>query len=568
MSSSQQPGPLAAVDYTGVLRRRWWVVAACAVVGLLGAAAYLLVAPKTYTASATVFVKTTGADVGNGITGNRTSGALVNLDTEAQLVKSGTVAALAGRSMHSSLTAYELAKQVTVTVPPNSQVLTIACDAPTGQGAAACANAFAAAYLQNRSATATSVLNAQIKTLAGKVSALEKSMAKLNTAISGLAKNSATRLSDLAALAGDRIQAKALNGQITSLTGLAANVNGGRVITPATAPGKPSSPSKTVVLPSGLVAGLVVGLVVAFVWDRRDRRLHTAADVERLLGLPVLLNLSRKAFGRQVSLASPRSQTGRAFTELAYTVAASLGEGSHVVLVAGATPGPGASVVAANLAAALARTHSEAVLVCADTRDSVAPKLFGLGGSRGLAEVVAGVATVGEVVRGPAGLPGLWVIPPGLDTSLTDYQLQYDTARALTSQLRRDARFVVIEAQAGDDAADNLALAECADAAVLTIEVEHVTQEEAADGMQRLQRIRVSLLGAAALPPISDRHAVRPVQGPPRGTAQARDNGRSHGEFTGTPPPPARTRDGHPAPAPAARTRDGHNDPADRATRH
>jgi len=568
MSSSQQPGPVAAVDYTGVLRRRWWVVAACAVVGLLGAAAYLVVAPKTYTATATVFVKTTGADVGDGITGNRTSGALVNLDTEAQLVKSGTVAALAGRSMHSSLTAYELAKQVTVTVPPNSQVLTIACDAPTGQGAAACANAFAAAYLQNRSATATSVLNAQIKTLAGKVSALEKSMAKLNTAISGLAKNSATRLSDLAALAGDRIQAKALNGQITSLTGLAANVNGGRVITPATAPGKPSSPSKSVVLPSGLVAGLVVGLVVAFVWDRRDRRLHTAADVERLLGLPVLLNLSRKAFGRQVSLASPRSPTGRAFTELAYTVAASLGEGSHVVLVAGATPGPGASVVAANLAAALARTHSEAVLVCADTRDSVAPKLFGLGGSRGLAEVVAGVATVGEVVRGPAGLPGLWVIPPGLDTSLTEYQLQYDTARALTSQLRRDARFVVIEAPAGDDAADNLALAECADAAVLTIEVEHVTQQEAADGIRRLQRIRVSLLGAAALPPISDRHAVRPVQGPPRGAAQARDNGRSHGEFTGTPPPPARARDGHPAPPPAARTRDAHNDPADRATRH
>src|SRR5215468_5242744 len=528
MSSSQQPGSLGAVDYTGVLRRRWVVVAGFAVAGLIGAAAYTVVAPKTYTATASVFVKTTGADVGDGITGNRTSGALVNLDTEAQLVKSGTVAAIAGKSMHSSLTPYELAKQVTVTVPPNSQVLTIACDAPTGPGAAACANAFAAAYLQNRSANATSVLNAQIKTLAGKVSALEKSMAKLNTTISGLAKNSATRATDVAVLASDRIQAKALNGQITSLTGLAANVNGGSVYTAATPPGKPSSPSKSLVLPSGLVAGLVVGLVVAFVWDRRDRRLHSAADVGRLLGLPVLLNLSRKAFGRQVSLASPRSQTGRAFTELAYTVAASLGEGSHVVLVAGATPGPGASVVAANLAAALARTHSEAVLVCADTRDSVAPKLLGLTGS------------------------------PGLDTSLTDYQLQYDTARALTSQLRRDARFVVIEAQAGDDAADNLALAECADAAVLTVEVEHATHEQAADGIRRLQRIRVALLGAAVLPPISDRHAVRPVQGPPRGAAQARDNGRPHGEYTGT-QPPARARDGHPAPAPTARTRDGHN---------
>src|SRR5262249_58497487 len=137
-------------------------------------------------------------------------------------------------------------------------------------------------------------------------------------------------------------------------------------------------------LRSGSVAGLVVGLVVAFVWDRRDGGLHSAADVERLAGLPVLLNLSRKAVGRQVSLASPRSQTGRGFTELAYTVAASLGEGSHVVLVAGATPGRGASVVAANLAAALARTHSGAVLGWADTRGRVAPKVFGVAGGPGV----------------------------------------------------------------------------------------------------------------------------------------------------------------------------------------
>src|SRR5205085_6287773 len=178
-------------------------------------------------------------------------------------------------------------------------------------------------------------------------------------------------------------------------------------------------------LPSGLVPGLLAGLIAAFIWDRRDKRLHTPQDVERLLDLPVLLSLPRGAFSRQVALASPRSRTGRAFTELAHTVAASLGEGSHVLLVAGASPGPGASVVAANLAATLARTHSEAVLVCAALRDSVAPELFGLADGRGLAEVLAGQATVGDVARGPASAPGLWVIPPGADTSLAEYNLQY-----------------------------------------------------------------------------------------------------------------------------------------------
>jgi uncharacterized protein involved in exopolysaccharide biosynthesis/Mrp family chromosome partitioning ATPase len=555
MGSSQQPG-VEAVDYTGVLRRRWAVVVAVAVLGLLGAVGYVVVAPKVYTATSVVFVKTTGADVGNGITGNRTSGALVNLDTEAQIVKSGTVASMAGKMMHSSLTAYELAKQVTVTVPPNSQVLDIACDAPTGAGAATCANDFATAYLQNRSASAAAVLNQQLKTLQGKVGALEKAIAKLNTAISGLAKNSATRLNDQAVLATDRTQANSLNGEITALTGLAANVDGGHVITTATAPGKPSSPSKTLVLPSGLAAGLVAGLVVAFVWDRRDKRLHGPADVERLLNLPVMLSLPGKAVSRQLSLASPRSATGKAFTELAHVVAATLGEGNHVVLVAGTAPGPAASLVAANLAATLARTHPEAVLVCADMRHSVAPELFRLGGSRGLAEVVGGVASVREVVRGPEGLPGLWVIPPGADPALADYQLQYDTARMLTAQLRRDVRYVVIEAQAGDDGADTFALAEFADTALLTIEVERVHQDEARSCVRRLQRMRVPLLGAAALPVISDRYSVRPVPGPSRPAPSGRDNGQAgrpaHGEFTG----PA-----------ADRSRDEHGDRADKVTR-
>jgi capsular polysaccharide biosynthesis protein/Mrp family chromosome partitioning ATPase len=561
MSSSGEPGSMESVDYTGVLRRRWGIIVAGAVIGLVAAVGYVLVAPKTYTATAAVYVSSTGADVGNGASSGKAAAALVNMSTEAQLVTSGSVATLAGHMMHSPLTAYELGKQIAVVNPPNSSVLNITCSASTAAGAATCANDFANAYLKNRSTTAAATLDAQIKILQSRVNTLQAAMDKLDVTIAGLAKNSATRLADLSVVASDRTQVTALNGEITSLTGLAANVQGGHVITVATAPTKPTSPSKKIILPAGLVGGLLIGLIVAFVWDRRDKRLHSAADVERFLGLPVILGLSRKAFGRQVSLAAPRSRTGRAFTELAHTVAAQLGEGSHVVLVAGTTQGPAASVVAANLAAALARTHSEAVLVCADMRDSVAPELFGLSDSRGLAEVVAGLATVGEVVRGPAGLPGLWVIPPGSDTSLAEYHLQHDTARALTSQLRRDARFVVIEAQAGDEGADTFVLAEFADAGLLTVEVERARRDEVSICVKRLARMRVPVLGAAVVPPISDRYTIRPVQPPARsGAAQGRDTlagSRPHGELAGAPPASS---------ARPARTREGHGNPADRVT--
>ncbi|MGH3157528.1 MAG: hypothetical protein ACRDNF_13245, partial [Streptosporangiaceae bacterium] len=186
--------------------------------------------------------------------------------------------------------------------------------------------------------------------------------------------------------------------------------------------------------------------------------------------------------------------------------------------VAGTVPGSGVSLVASNLAATLARTHSEAVLVCAALRDSIAPELFGLAeDGRGLAEVVAGRATVGEVARGPAVAPGLWVIPPGADLTLAEYNLQYDTAKAMTAQLRRDARFVIIEAQATEDGADTFALAEFADAAVLTVETLRSTREEASAAIERLHRMRTPVAGVAVLPAVPRKLDVRaPQRGPAR----------------------------------------------------
>src|SRR6516165_4375278 len=517
MNPVQQPDSFEAADYTGVLRRRWWIVLLCTIIGLVAAFGYVTVAPKTYTATASVNVVPTAADQSNVVAGSRTSGATVNLDTEAQVVQSTTVATLAGKAIHSPLTAWALAKQVNVTVPPNSSILNISCTASTPTGAATCANAFAKAYLQNRSQSATTYINQQLTKLQQKIHALNQAEAALSTKISSLPKNSPTRAADVAQKKTDQAQGAKLTQEYATTSGLAAQTNGGSIITAATPPGKPSSPKKLLVLPSGLIAGLLIGLVIAFLVDRRDKRIHNATHVERLLDLPVLLDLPPGAFGREVSIASPRSKTGQAFTDLAHGVAAALGEGNHVVFVAAATPGPAGSVVAANLAVTLARTHSEVVLVCANMNSTVAPKLLGLSDGEGLAELIAGSATVRDVVQGPPGMPGLWVITPGADPALAFYHLQHDTGRALTSQLRRDARYVIIEAQAADDGADTFALGEFADAAVVTIEVARSTKSDAIDCVRRLRQLRTPVLGAAVLPALGKRVTVRPPrQAPPR----------------------------------------------------
>ena len=102
MTASQEADSLEFADYLGVLRRRWLIVLVLACVGIVAAGVYIAQSPKAYTATATVNVTATGIaqNQGGAVAGGRTSSA-VNLDTEVQIVKSSTVAAIAARNLHS-----------------------------------------------------------------------------------------------------------------------------------------------------------------------------------------------------------------------------------------------------------------------------------------------------------------------------------------------------------------------------------------------------------------------------------------------------------------------------------
>jgi uncharacterized protein involved in exopolysaccharide biosynthesis len=273
MNTSQRPDSSGPGGFLEALRGRWQIAPALAVLGLLAAAAYVLAVPQVHTATASVWSA-----------GVPSSGIILlpvqvpdpGLDTQPQAVTSAPVGAISGKMLHGSLSPLALRRQVTVTVRPQSGLLDITCTASSASGAASCANAFARAYLQNRSATAASSLNSRIHSLQGKSTALQKTVSTLNTRISGLPSHSPARVNDQAIVASATAQLSALNQQIASLTADLANTSGGHIVTAASPPGKPASPHKALVLPGGLAAGLLLGLIVEFWLDRRDKRIRSA----------------------------------------------------------------------------------------------------------------------------------------------------------------------------------------------------------------------------------------------------------------------------------------------------
>ena len=121
---ASDPGPTSLSDYGTALARRWWLVLLGLLIGGAAAAGYLNVVHKTYTSTAG------GAGdrhrrerLGDSRTARVTTTANVDMDTEAQIVTSNTVASLAAKGLNTSLTPSQLAAKVKVTVPPNSAVL-------------------------------------------------------------------------------------------------------------------------------------------------------------------------------------------------------------------------------------------------------------------------------------------------------------------------------------------------------------------------------------------------------------------------------------------------------------
>jgi len=495
MSNSGGPDQFEPVDYLGVLRRRWWVWIGVTIVCVLGALAYLKLAPKTYSASTSVYVTPTAAGQGNNqLANSRTSGAAVNLDTEAVVVKSGQVAQIAAKALNSPLSPGALAAQVTVAVPPNSEVLQISCSAGNPLAAADCAQAFAKAYLQNRDTQAAQSINDQLKALQSKIASLQKTAAGLSAQIASLPSNAPSRASAQTDLNADNSELTQLSNQVAALTAASAANSGGSIITNALPPAasNPATPKKKIVLPSGAVAGLVIGLALAFLADRRDKRIRGAHDVERVLGLPAMLTVPATSSGQQVSSASLGS--GQPVIELAHAVAAEIGRGDHVVLVAGVSPGPAGGMVAADLAASLARTHASTLLVCAHSDSAVPQALLGAAGGRGLSDVLAGVASLEEVIHETA-VPGLTVITPGTHRSFTAASRTLAAADKLMAQLRATAQYVVIDVQAAPEGADTFTLAQFADGALIVVQERRTTRDEAIETVRRLRLLGTHVLG-------------------------------------------------------------------------
>ncbi|MDP8932126.1 MAG: polysaccharide biosynthesis tyrosine autokinase [Actinomycetota bacterium] len=456
-----------------VLRSRRRVVSRAVMLCVILAAVLSLAPEPLFEAKASVLVRPLGASTS---AGNLEAEEDASLPTEPAVMGSLVVAERVEQRL-GSLTTTQLLSRLSVEAGEDD-VLILSFRDPYPGRARDGAQAFAEAYLEQRrddAEQARSQLAAEIR------SAIDRAAVELA--------NEAVR--------AERVEE--LNRRYAAVT--AMSTDPGEVISPPTLPTSPVFPNHARNLALGVLIGALLGVVAALVVDHRDDRIHSAGEVERRLGLPVLAQVPSQPLSgyHQASVAildDTNGPTAEGFRRLRANLPPHLSS----LLVSSAASGEGKGLVAANLAVAYARAGQRVLLVCADLRDPAVHWLLRVANERGLSSVLAGIARISDVVRRVATLPLLDVVPAGPTPDDPGGLLGQGTLQPLLWRLARRYDLIILDAPPVlPVAGETLGLCGLVDAVLLTSLTGRTRRHDLAFAVRELSRAPTPILGTVIL---------------------------------------------------------------------
>jgi polysaccharide biosynthesis transport protein len=267
------------------------------------------------------------------------------------------------------------------------------------------------------------------------------------------------------------------------------------VVDPGRVPAKPARPNVPLYLGLALFGGLFLGSVGALFLDSIDNRVQSIEMIEQSLNTPllgVIPNAALSGWRRGSEFARPKltkrlanglsinvpfdrpvppDASNTAFSEALGSLRTALllsrsSAPPKVILITSAAESEGKTTVSLNLAAALARNHSKALLVEADMRCPTLSHRFSISDEKGLSNLLSGGYENMEI-RPFAALPDLAIIPAGPTPPYPAELLGSRRMKELIEQWSAEYDFVLIDSPALLAVTDAAVLSKMADITLL-----------------------------------------------------------------------------------------------------
>jgi tyrosine-protein kinase Etk/Wzc len=266
----------------------------------------------------------------------------------------------------------------------------------------------------------------------------------------------------------------------------------------------------------GLLVGLLLGLGGAFFLEYLDQTIKSAADVERVIGVPVLglvpfeASFAGKIDGVHrpviaITSLAPDHPSVEAFRSLRTNVTFVAAE-RPIQFLAVTSPGPGEgkSTTTVNLAVALAQSTSKVLLVDGDLRRPVVHRTFQLIAEPGLTDILVGKATIQETIRADVA-PNLDVIPSGPRPPNPSELLGSSAMQQFIAEVRREYDYIVVDTPPTLPVTDSAVIGAAADAMIVVIRSSETEEQAAQRAIAQLRRVHTRIAGVV-LNGVSRRH--------------------------------------------------------------
>lgn len=269
------------------------------------------------------------------------------------------------------------------------------------------------------------------------------------------------------------------------------------IISPATAPVKPSFPPKKPILAGTTLMGLLIGALLVLLMESLDRTFRTAEDVMKTTGLPALALVPTF---RKAELAGNKAyDPSSPFSESIYKLHTRLmfsqpGDPPKVTMFTSAVPDEGKSRISVSLARQLAYAGRRVIIVDGDLRRPSVHTFLGAKNGPGLIELLNGTSTPDEAVYRDEAT-GVHAIFAGRSPNGENMLPDVQHLRMLLASLSKHYDTVILDAPPVLVGAEVVHYAQMVDATAFVVQWGKTQKEVVLDGLRQLTGTEAHIAG-------------------------------------------------------------------------
>jgi len=272
-----------------------------------------------------------------------------------------------------------------------------------------------------------------------------------------------------------------------------------RIVDVAETPRGPVRPNTRNDLLAAILAGLMCAVGVAFFFEYIDSRIKNPEELREYLGLPflgmvpALFNIEGKNPLINNGVPSGFAESFRGVrTNILFSSAA---EELRTVMVTSSSPNEGKTLVAGNLAIALAQAGQRVLLIDADMRKPRIHEVFERPREPGLSNLLVGTAKASDSVQ-VTSVPGLWVLGAGVHPPNPAELLGSRRFKDFIGSLGSHFDWVILDTPPVMAVTDASVVAHLVEGVLFVVGADMTSRHTARRALEQIQRAKGKLVGA------------------------------------------------------------------------